>query len=467
MTLPKYRIEGDYRVIEHDGRVGIHATSITTKLLFEGHTLNEQQGGFSLWLMGLEDLATVPYLQYVSHFQPDYQGFPLMTTRDPVSDASGGGDFALVWSSTWYPQLFAKFYKEGTAFVTSPAKSLGFAGAGHFHFHRNEWVQLAVTWDKTKQDVRVFANGVLITRSNIFKTDAFDAIIPEQLRLGNTCFAFGELEFLGHIPELPLVEAPRTRDLLRMYAGTELGTMPWAVPYSPEWKLEMDNPLSTVEDLEAFYVQGCTEAVGIDEGTLLVETPPQDANNGQVYLWTRKSFEGDLAMEFEFMPCKHNGLSLLMLQASGMQREDFMKDYPLRTTGNMSMVYGENVRGYHWEFFREMDDTRNDVATNALIKAPWQRPLGYSCLDHPLEQNRWHRVRFQQDGPRLRASINNTLVFDVEDPPFTNSGDYYQCGHIALRCMIKTKNRYRNLKVWNRGLPFTITDSHARSYSGQ
>ena len=61
-----------------------------------------------------------------------------------------------------------------------------------------------------------------------------------------------------------------------------------------------------------------------------------------------------------------------MFQASGMQREDFMKEYPLRTNGSMSTVHSEDVRNYHWEFFREMNDTRNDVCSHGCSeKVPW------------------------------------------------------------------------------------------------
>lgn len=139
-----------------------------------------------------------------------------------------------------------------------------------------------------------------------------------------------------------------------------------------------------------------------------------------------------------------------MLQANGMQREDFMADYPLRTTGSMGMVFGENVRNYHWEFFREMEDTRNDVASSALLKQPWQLPLAYYCLRERLALDEWHQVRFVQEGARLRGALDGELVFDVLDASFGLSGSYYTAGHIAIRCMIQTKNLYRNLKVWNR-----------------
>lgn len=450
-----YQIDGDTRLLQLDGRTGIHPTSIHTRLTYTGeHTLNAPRGALTLWLMALEDLSTVPALHHIAEHQPDYRDYPLISADENPRNANQA-PFALVWASNWYPQLYAKFFSGGGPYSEPYTKSRALVGAGHYHFHRHEWVQLGLTWDKPKRDLRIYINGVLIARSNVFAEFMnFEAVVG-PLTLGNPCFAYGDLTFHEEIPEFPVIDAPRTPMLQKIYAGAEPETMPWEVPGREEWTLEMENPLADKQDLDAFYVQGCTEAVGIDGGTLLVETPMEGPDTGQVYLWTRKSFEGDLALEFDFMPCKSNGLSLMMLQASGMQREDFMNDYPLRTTGNMRMVYGENVRGYHWEFYREMDDTRNDVISNALIKAPWQRPLAYSCLEHPWELNTWYKVRFLQEGTRLRASINDRLVFDVQDEPFAYSGSHHHCGHFALRCMIKTKNRYRNLRVWNRKPPYT------------
>ena len=67
-----------------------------------------------------------------------------------------------------------------------------------------------------------------------------------------------------------------------------------------------------------------------EEG-FLIDSPnhvPKHDNFGQdldqMYLWTKQSFEGDLYVEFDFKSIRPGGLALLMLQAPGMQREDFM-----------------------------------------------------------------------------------------------------------------------------------------------
>jgi hypothetical protein len=74
----------------------------------------------------------------------------------------------------------------------------------------------------------------------------------------------------------------------------------------------------------------------------------------RMYLWICQVFEGDLYESFEFKLHQHGGLALLMTQAAGMQGENFLADYPLRSNGSMSVVCWEDVRNYHWEFCREM-----------------------------------------------------------------------------------------------------------------
>ncbi len=144
------------------------------------------------------------------------------------------------------------------------------------------------------------------------------------------------------------------------------------------WTKQFDVDFQTPEEqIKEFYIQGWADAVkpkGSTEG-LLIETPNipygADAYTKQVYIWSNKTFEGNIYVEFEWKALKPNGLSLLMIHASGMGREDFMADYPKKTSGTMLTVHGENVRNYHWEFYREMNDVRNDVGTAFSRKNPF------------------------------------------------------------------------------------------------
>jgi hypothetical protein len=177
---------------------------------------------------------------------------------------------------------------------------------------------------------------------------------------------------------------------------------------------------------------------------------PNNEDKRQVYLWTEKTFEGDLNVCFEFRSLLPGGLSLLMFQASGMQREDFMADYKRRTDGAMKMVGWEDVRNYQWEYYREMNDCRNDVGSHYFKKNPYQTVLAYQCHPQMFGEGNWHQLQFLQEGDRIRGAIDGITVFDCRDRPDIKSGPVYGFGRFALRCMLRSHMLFRNLEVRTR-----------------
>lgn len=171
-----------------------------------------------------------------------------------------------------------------------------------------------------------------------------------------------------------------------------------------------------------------------------------------MYLWTRQAFEGDLHITIDFKIRAHGGLALLMTQATGMGREDFLEDYALRTNGTISTVFGEDVRNYHWEFYREMCDTRNDLVSHGLMKNPWYRPLGFQMENRQWELNRFYRLEWLQEGTRLRAAVDGTTVIEATHNSFDNNGPVFSDGHVALRRMMRTDVLLRNLRIRTRPL---------------
>ena len=170
----------------------------------------------------------------------------------------------------------------------------------------------------------------------------------------------------------------------------------------------------------------------------------------RMYLWTRQVWQGDLFVTFEFKLHSHGGLALLMVQAAGMQGEDFLNDYPLRSDGSMQVVHREDVRNYHWEFFREMCDCRNDLVSHGCFKNPWLRPLSYQIENRTWELDRWYRLTFVQEGARLRGAIDNVTVIDVHDTGFDNNGPVLRHGRVALRAMMRTDMTFRSFEIHTR-----------------
>ncbi len=198
---------------------------------------------------------------------------------------------------------------------------------------------------------------------------------------------------------------------------------------------------------------------GSAEG-LLIQTPElrygsQEAWNSQVYIWSNRTFEGNIYVEFEWKALKPNGLSLLMIHASGMTREDFMADYPKKKNGTMNTVHAENVRNYHWEFYREMNDVRNDTGTAFSRKNPFAYRIGFGSSPAPFTVNQWHKAQIVQHGGKIRGAIDGKILLEIDDSSRTNSGCILNYGHLAIRCMVHSSLVFRNLKVYTEKLPFT------------
>ncbi len=116
----------------------------------------------------------------------------------------------------------------------------------------------------------------------------------------------------------------------------------------------------------------------------------------------------------------------------------------------MQTVCWEDIRNYHWEFYREMLDTRNDVVSHAVIKNPWFCPVAFQVENRRWELDRWYRVTFLQENNRLRGAIDDVTVFDVSDSGLTNNGPVMRRGRVALRVMMRSDMTFRNLEISNR-----------------
>jgi hypothetical protein len=522
-------LEGAFRRVSMAGRSGLQAVSIHSRIRVAHHTVSQDKGSLTLWVLALEDLWCESNQQHIRKHDPMAYSYVILSNHPQIRDWESAA-FSLTFCAGWYPQYFVKF-GTGRVYPDVHRKRLGYASAGHFSFPKLKWIQLGVCWDLQNNDYRIFANGVKIGCENKFLQHGCGPDLPDDpknmqtvkepcgdtLYLGNTAMAFSDLKFYDRaLSDREMTQAYHAgviqpdveldAELRKVYLGEGFQKDTW-VP-DAEWELKMDAPLNRPADLELFYVQGNTKSVRMTDEGLEVHTrfekaqqslaqpdfqdelfsqtlpgsdpitcgpvfrefapgeqvpkadpgwarrKPGVEGENQMYLWTRQSFEGDLALEFEFMLKKEFGLGLLCLQATGMQREDFMQDYPLRKSGSMGMVAWENIRNYHWEWFREMGDTYNAVNTHAVCKEPWMKPLAYVCHPVRLSKNEWHTLRFVQEGSHLCGIIDGEVIWEAHDIPNENNGPVYTAGHIALRCMLGTHLVYRNLKVWNKKLPY-------------
>ena len=468
-SLHAGEVSGPCRVLELAGRKGVHPTSIHSVIHLGRHTLHGARGSVGLWFFALEDLGASFIAEHMAIDNPHHYNYPFLSDC-PMPRNYGESSFFFGWFR--HDELRAQFFRgsvhrEG---FTLPQKAWVHAVPFNY-FDKHRWYHLCMTWDEAQQDMRLYVNGILVGVSDRYCLDFHRERCGDSLYSGCPAICMGEVSFFDVSLAADAVyklyrgqatdfDAGVERSLRRAFCGEDHAD--FAFSPGSGWQLQMDLSLRSAEDVKHFYLQGEAASVkaGVHPDGLLVETPevtfePQNRQR-QVYLWTEQTFEGNLYVELEWQTLRRGGLALLMVQASGMAREDFMADYPRKTTGSMITVHGQNVRNYHWEFYREMHDVRNDVATAFSRKNPFEFRNGFGSSAVPLAVGVWHKLQFLQIEGSLRGAINGKLVLEVEDDSRSNTGCVLNFGHLALRCMLHSKLLFRNLRVFTQQPCFQV-----------
>lgn len=457
------KLSGPARVINFEGRKGLNLTSIHSLLQLKAHNMNEKRGTVTMWVLSLEDLATSNAKNSMAISNPFWTMYPLLTDCPNPQDIISA-NFKLMWMNAWHPNLIALFGK-GKMYETAfdlPHKAL--VSVSHFSFNKRTWYNFALSWDYDKDQYRMYVNGVSIGKEDQHTAFKFHRdTINSSLYLGNPTFCYADIKFYNtnldqnQLYSLFRKESTKFNPLLEeelqhTFEGKNRKPFTWKVDTS--WKQKLNLSFTNPTDIDSFYVQGKPVQVAITKEGLLLETIDEEMTatklDKQMYIWTKKPFEGDLYVEYEYKTLRRGGLSLLLTQASGMNREDFMADYPLRTSGRMTMIYGEDVRSYHWEYYREMADMRNDLDNSAFMKQPWNYPLAFASRDAPLSIDTWHKLQFRQIGNKIVGAIDGQIMFECTDDGHINNGPVLDFGRIAIRLMLHSKMVFRNLKVYNR-----------------
>jgi hypothetical protein len=450
-------VSGPHRFVRVLGRAGFQPLSLETRMRIGTKLHQSNAGTLLLWVAPLESLSAAPALAPFIEKDPLARNYNLLSDTWPARSFEDAA-FAWHWQTFWDPTVLARFMRGP---IRWDHKAVAWVFTEHLPLEEKNWYQLALTWNKQEHRFRMYVNGIL--SGNNDQPSSADEPNPE-LFLGNPAMAFRDLEIweseLGqkdierayraaNMPSDPHVQ----RHLMKLMAPAIKPRSSWA-PAS-EWELSYQNSFTKPGDLEGWIQQGSLKdpfrmrELRITPDGLLLDTPAQIENETRVYLWSPRNFEGDVAVEFEFRPERDTGLALIVIQASGMQREDFITDHPVRTTGSMATIIADRVRNYHWEFFRRYDFNLRNGATQLLAKNPWQRPMDMSSLPG-IELHKFHKLQFVQEGRRLRGFLDGQLVLDAMDHPHMNMGPVYSFGRIGLRLMYDTRMTFRNLKVWNR-----------------
>lgn len=461
------KVTGKARILTLKNRKGINPTSIHTVIELKQHTLNEPQGTVVLWFFSLEDLAASFMTDNMKLNNPHYAFYPFLSDNSRPNNVDDA-NFHFGWDRG--NELRAQFHK-GVHFPAYEPPFKAFVQAVPFnYFNKHQWYQVAFTWDDKAKNMDLYVNGIRVGKSDRFNQDFYREKVNPTLYTGAPALCHGEIRFYNQtLSEKEIYsdyKASATdynveteKQLRHVFGGENLRDF----TFKPDanWTKKMDISFKNPEDINNFYIQGHVSSIkpnGHPDG-LLIETPnvtfERKNRDQQVYIWSNQTFEGNIYVEFEWMALKPNGLSLLMVYASGMAREPFMEDYPKRTSGQMWTIYKEDVRSYHWEFYREMNDVRNDVASSFSRKNPYAFRNGFGCDNKPVEINKWYKTQFLVIDGKAQGAIDGKVMLEFTDNSRTNTGCILNYGNIAIRAMLRSKLVYRNLKVFTEKLPFT------------
>lgn len=462
-------VQGPHRFVSINGKTGWQPLSRQSALRLPTEQHLQDHASFVLWICPTETLAVSPPLQHTHDKHPNWQEYGLLADTLSTNDIAESV-FTWYWRSYWHPQMVAKFMRGPAGGAAADFAVTPYVPVEHMTLLERRWYQLVLTVDKPASRLCIYLNGVLCGTTRY----PFRCQPPRrELYLGNTAMAFADVAVFDHALTQEQItalfqagDAPRDaqvdESLRQLYTVQPKPAVDWAP--DAQWTLKLDRSLTRDGDFDGWAQQGCSappfempEKRITPEG-LLLQTPARVAVESRVYFWSPEVYEGDMAVEFEFRPEQDTGLALLVLQAAGMQGEDFWTDHPPRSTGSMNTIIGDQVKNYHWEFFRHAVDVRNDLGTHVLAKNPWCKALGMSTTPS-VALNEWHRLVFVQEGSRLRCALDGDWVLDVQDDAHSHCGPVLHGGRVGLRQMYDTRIRYRNLRIWNRN-PITVISTH-------
>ncbi len=458
------RISGKHRFIEVAGLTGYNPLSLKTRALVATHLPRGEAGTLSVWASPLEDLDINRFV-HARLPDKDLLNYPLVSDADTPWKVTEAG-FALYWKTS-FPPVMARF-QSGKCWDTMAYGRGAWTYAEDLPLRKGCWYHFVMTWDRKAKETALYVNGVTVGRND--RADGFGRAGGE-INIGNPMMVVRELTMrdsamsAAEIAKLFEAGRPAKKEAIdervrERHAVRDLP--PLDVKRDDTWKQAYSCPFRKPEDLEGWKQQtgpryrGQFTVKTTDEG-LLFQTPDTIDYDSRMNLWCPKAFEGDIWVEFDFRPEGAEGLALVMIHASGVQRED-ITEHGLVDVGAMWPMMSR-YRNYHWEYMRRVPFMRKDVETQYFHKNPMMRLLAYGVIPR-LERNRWHRLRLVRLGRRLHGSIGGRTVFDVTDSPEDNNGPVYGAGRLALRQMYRTKMRYRDLTVWTR------PDREARSPSG-
>jgi hypothetical protein len=169
------------------------------------------------------------------------------------------------------------------------------------------------------------------------------------------------------------------------------------------------------DNLDRWHLEGKTDGASVlPGGQLRLDCKSKMGYEG-VMAFCRQDFPDDIAIEYDFLCEKHNGLFITFVAMKGVNGEDAITGVPPRK-GVFEDYTGDHAstRSYHVSICRYEDDGSHTGVSN------WRRNPGLHLMvsgpDLCQEAGRTYHVKIIKRGPHCRVEVDGRPGAEFTDP---------------------------------------------------
>jgi len=210
------------------------------------------------------------------------------------------------------------------------------------------------------------------------------------------------------------------------------------------------NPLACESDLEDFILEG--QAIfTFPKGRMRMEnalssTQGQKAN---YVLWCKKDFPADVCIEWDFLPIREPGLSIMFFAAKGRNGEDLFDPSLQKRTGEYPLYHHGDINAFHVSYFRRKEPDERAFHTCNLRKSYgfWLVAQGGDPIPDAAECTVPYRMAVVKKENSVTFYCNDLALFHYEDDG-VSCGPLLTDGKIGFRQLAPMIGEYANLNVY-------------------
>ena len=165
------------------------------------------------------------------------------------------------------------------------------------------------------------------------------------------------------------------------------------------------------QDLDRWHLEGKTDGASIVNGELRLDCKSKMGMHG-VMAFCKDDFPDNIAIEFDFVAEKHNGLFIAFIAMTGLNGEDAITGVPPRE--GVFEDYYNGTRSYHVSICRYEDSGEHTGVSN------WRRNPGLHLMvsgeDLCQEAGKTYHVKIIKRGPECRVEVDGKLGAHFTDP---------------------------------------------------